>query len=316
MAGGISRQRLPAGWTTLQARLSHLGRVENLLQFLCAELRLLQRYLADGLASFRCLLHQPGGLIVADDRRERGAVCQATFHHVRAFAGGPNANDTLRGEVFSRGCQQRDGLQQVIGRDRHHYVDLEIARLPGNGDCRVIAHYLSADHADGFGDDRVDLAWHDGTARLHGGKLDFAEARAWARAEPASVVGNFHQAHGQGIERAARGNDIIQGALRLEVVAGFVDEDAVQFGKTFADPPRKLGMRVDPRTNGGATQRDLGQFLLRQAHALDAALDLPGIAAKLLAEPDGCRVLKVRAARLDDIHKLDGFLVERAFQDI
>ena len=37
------------------------------------------------------------------------------------------AVDALLGEVLGRGCQQLDRLQQVVGRHRHHHVQLEVA---------------------------------------------------------------------------------------------------------------------------------------------------------------------------------------------
>ena len=69
-------------------------------------------------------------------------------------------------------------LEQVIGRDRHHHVYLEIAGLAGDGDGGVIPNDLGRHLADRLGDDRVDLARHYRAPRLYLRKLDLADARA------------------------------------------------------------------------------------------------------------------------------------------
>ena len=65
-------------------------------------------------------------------------------------------------------------------------------------------------------------------------------------------------------------------------------------------PERVLRVGVDARPDGGPAERDLEQLGLGGAGPPDRLLDLAGVAAELLAEPDRRRVLEVGPAGLDD----------------
>ena len=97
----------------------------------------------------------------------------------------------LAREVASRRGQERRRLQDVVRRHREHHVQLEVAALTSDGDGRVVADDLRDHLNDRLRNDRIDLARHDGAARLHLRQHDFADARAGARAEPPDVVGDL-----------------------------------------------------------------------------------------------------------------------------
>ena len=69
-------------------------------------------------------------------------------------------------------------------------------------------------------------------------------------------------------------------------------------------------MRVDPGPDGRSAKRDFRKLGFRLPEPGDRALDLARVSHELLAQPDGCSVLKVSPACLDDGHELFGFRVE------
>ena len=174
----------------------------------------------------------------------------------------------------------------------------------------MIAYNLGTDHTHRFGDNRVDLARHDRATRLHGWQINLTDAGARTRTEPANIVGNLHEADRQRIERAAGLDDIVERALRLEVIARLPHRDAVHLRENAADAHRKLRVGIDPCTNRCTTEGHLRQFFLGMAHPANAALDLPGIAQKLLPQPDGRGVLQVRTTSIDDRHELVRLLLQ------
>ena len=100
-------------------------------------------------------------------------------------------------------------------------ISSKLAACPPNGDRDIVADDLRADHRHRFGNDRVHLPRHDGRARLGLRQIDLPQPTAGAGAQPANVVGDLHQAHGQGLERAARLDQRILRGLRFKVVRRF-----------------------------------------------------------------------------------------------
>ena len=64
-----------------------------------------------------------------------------------------------------------------------------------NSDRYVIAHYLCSHHSHGLHLSWVDLARHDGRARLIFWNEYFANARAWSGGKHANIIRNFHQGY-------------------------------------------------------------------------------------------------------------------------
>src|SRR5437763_16808877 len=75
-------------------------------------------------------------------------------------------------------------------------------------------------------------------------------------------------------------------------------------------------MRVHARSHRGPSQRYLCQLALCVAHACYPALDLSRVTQKFLPQANRRGILQVRAARLDDRHKLVGFLLQRLLQSL
>ncbi len=149
-----------------------------------------------------------------------------------------------------------------------HDVELEVAALAGDGYGGVVAHDLGGDHRDALGDHGVHLARHDGGAGLHLGEGDLGVGGPRAAAEEAYVVGDLHEAHGDGLERAAGEDGAVHRALGLEVVLGLAHLDAEARAELLGYPARELGVGVDAGADGRAAEGDLGKVASRLLQAL------------------------------------------------
>ncbi len=164
------------------------------------------------------------------------------------------------------------------------------------GRCRG----LGSRHDEGFADDGVGLAGHDAAAGLNGGEDEFADAAAWAGAEPADVVGDFGEADGEGGEVARGFDEGVLGVLGFEVVLGFAEVDACAGGELGGDEGAELFVGVDAGADGGAADGEFGEGVEGAVEAFFAVAELGGVAGELLAEADGRGVLEVGASDLDD----------------
>ena len=154
----------------------------------------LARDLAQRAAARRRVLDDLGGLVVADERVERGGDGERALG--RGLAAGEvrlDAVDALLREQLARGREQRDRLQQVARDQRDPHVQLELALEAADGDRRVVADHLRADLQHDLRDHRVDLARHDRGALLQLGQEQLADAGARAGAHHRQVVGDLGQ---------------------------------------------------------------------------------------------------------------------------
>jgi hypothetical protein len=89
---------------------------------------------------------------------------------------------------------------QQFGRQRQRHGQFEVATHGGGGEGGIIPDGALADHQQGFGDDEVGFAGHDGGAGLDGREVDFTQAGNGAGGHPADVIGDFGQRDGEGFE--------------------------------------------------------------------------------------------------------------------
>ena len=211
---------------------------------------------------------------------------------------------------MGRGGQKRDRLQDVVGRHRHHGVQLEVTTLAGKRHRGVVAHHLGHHLDHRFRDHRVYLARHDGTARLHLRQSDLPQSRPRPRGDEPDVVGDLVQADGDGFEHSAGLNQRVQRGLGLEVVGRFLDQHSGSLRDGLAGPGGEFHMGVHAGAHRGAAQGNRGQRLLGPVQPLHAVFGLPGESLELLPQPDRRCVLQVGAAGFDDGPELVRFLVQ------
>ena len=147
-------------------------------------------------------LAQTGGALVpegGDEGRERGGGGL----HV-AGGTGPRPPRAPRRSGERRMRQARARRSQVPRRQSatsgRKGLSSRVPMERGRGDDLVVAHGEEGGLGDRLGDDGVDLARHDGGARLPCGEADLAEPRLRARGHEAQVAADLDEAHGEGLE--------------------------------------------------------------------------------------------------------------------
>ena len=240
--------------------------------------------------------------LIADLGRQRRTHRQTLLDQARTpgLIGG-NPVDTLGRKVGRGGREQFNGLQEVIGHHRQHHDQFKVGGLPPEGNRHIVADDLRAHHRHGFGNDRVHLARHDGGARLGLRQIDLPQPTAGARAQPANVVGDLHEAHGEGLQRSARLDQRILRGLRFKVVRGFGKEQPVSLEMRASTLAGELRMAIEPRADRRAAERHFAERLLRPRDPLNAQFNLPRIAAELLPQSHRGGILQMGPPDLDDL---------------
>ena len=211
---------------------------------------------------------------------------------------GADALDAPVGEEPARAREQPDRLEDALGEDGKHDVELEVAGGAGRRDRHVVADDLGAGHERRLGDDRVDLAGHDARARLEIGQVDLAEPGARAGGHPPQVVADLGQSDGDDLQRTRQLDDRVLGRLGLEVVLGLGEGDAGLAGHGGDDRGGEARRGVEPGACSGPAEGQLGRGAGRVRDPGGAELHLAPVAAELLAESDRHGVHEVGAARL------------------
>ena len=121
-----------------------------------------------------------------------------------------------------------------------------------------------------------------------------------AAGEPADVVRDLHEAHGDGVEGTRRAHHRVASPLGLEVIVRFAERHT-RPGRDAGDRSGgELGVGVDPRAHRGPAERQLLELRGRRSRPLDPLPHLHRIPAELLPQPHGGRVHQVRATGFDD----------------
>src|SRR5262249_40727499 len=113
------------------------------------------------------LVSDRSGLVVADDRAQRGHQHErAAQHLVDVCLVEPRPFHREPSERIAGIAKDAGGVKEVVDDDGAHGIEFEIALAAGDRDRIIFADYLDADHHHRLALSRVYLAWHDGRARL------------------------------------------------------------------------------------------------------------------------------------------------------
>ena len=276
-----------------------------------------RRRLADRDVALHRVLDQFGRDHVADQRVERGrhdrVLAQPALGLLFLCLDADHAE-------FREGIDGPDHdlhhLEQVVGDDRHHHVQLELAGLGRQSDRVITALHMEHGLVEHLGQHRVDLAGHDRRTGLHGRQPDFVEAGRRARGEQTEVVGDARQRDRRRADRSREVGGIGLALHAFEKVVGRVQSQPGQFAEPRDHARMVFGMGVEAGAGGRPADAQPPQALGRSRHTVAVAPHRLGVSAELLTEAHRHRVLQVRAARLDDAVELDGLGLERVGQSV
>src|SRR5579863_3773839 len=187
-------------------------------------------------------------------------------------------------EAVAAVADQAGAVEEVVNDHRLEDIQLEVAGRAADIDGHVIPEYLSGDHREGFALRWVHLPGHDGRSGLVIRDMDFTDAAAWAGGEHPDIVGDLHQADGNGLERAVGLHDGVVCGERFELV-GRGDEGETGKGGDLSRHVFRISRRsIDPGPDGGAAKRQLGKMGERIADGSETVVQLAYIAAEFLTD--------------------------------
>ena len=125
------------------------------------------------------IARQHGRDLVTQHRHQGGDEADRAAHVFEAdVAVGENAADTPGLEREDAVSEDLDRLENALGDQRFHHVQLELTGFGRQRHRQVVADDLEGDLVDDLRDHRINLARHDRRTRLHRRQLDFGEAGA------------------------------------------------------------------------------------------------------------------------------------------
>ena len=307
----VGKARLLLGLDAETYGLDHVLRSEDGVKVFLREDAVLDDELVDTTARFEGFLSDFGGVLVADDGVEGGDDTDAIADVVTAlvFVGGDavNAEGAKRVEAVD---QKIDGFEATLSHYGLHSIEFHLRSIASHRDAEVITHDLVAHLAHHFGDDGVDLTWHDGGAWLHSREVDFAETAARTAGEEAQVVTDLVDLDGD----AAEGGAI---ADHLAGVAGSADEVVCTGDVPARDLRHRFGAVVsvfrfggNPRTDGRSPHVDRKELLRSVVKVSDFVTQDGGEATEGLAERHRHSVLELGASHLDHVSELLSLLLQ------
>lgn len=263
------------------AGVRHVGGNDPRVELLGRQEAELESGLAQRQALVMRVLRDLRGLVVADV-----AVQCRHLHEVDVqvvldlLVVGLDAVRAVRIEGHAGVAQQADGLQDVPGHDGLEDVELEVALRAGKADRRVVAEHLGGDHGHGLALGRVDLARHDGRARLVLGDDQLADAVTRTGGVPAHVVRDLHEGVGQDAQRARNQHQRVVRAQGGEQVVGLLELDAGLLGDLLGGELAELRVSVQAGAHGGAADGQLARTGVRVLDAVEGEVDLSNSSRK------------------------------------
>ena len=124
----------------------------------------------------------------------------------------------------------------------------------------VVAVDLHGHLREGFRLGGVDLARHDGGARLVFGQRQFTQPGARAGAQEADVIGDLETAHGHGGDGTMGHHHGVMGGQGLKLVGGGGEFHVGDGGDAFCHLFGKADRRGKPGAHGGAALGQLHQI--------------------------------------------------------
>ena len=207
----------------LDPAFGHGPGVEDALRLVGRQIALFHDDFPEGPAAGHGFLGYFCPLLVADDGVEGGHQDGVPGQPaLRLLAVGGDAHDALVGKGANGADEHVHHLEQVVGDDGHHHVQLQLSRLAGQHHRQVVAHDVERGHVEHLGQDGVHLAGHDAAARLHSRQVDLVQAGGRAAGQQAQVVGDAVQCDSQGAHRGGKVDGVGHALHRLEQIVRLV----------------------------------------------------------------------------------------------
>ena len=184
-------------------------------------------------------------------------------------------------------------------------IQLELAVHATNSGSNVVAHDLGADHGQGFALRGVDLARHDGGARLVLGQNQLAKTTSGSAAEVSDILGNLGEGASQCVQAPGCLDNGVVRSKGLELVGGSLEFGTSHLGDFLGNSLGETFESVDAGAHSSASLCKQPQIRKRALDPLDAEVELCNIAREFLGQGQRCRILQMRPSDLDDVLGLE-----------
>ena len=291
--------------------LDHVLRSEDSIKVFLREDAVLDDEIIDTATRFEGFLSDLRGVLVADDGVEGGDDTDAVADVVAAlvFVGG-DAVDAERAERVEAIDQKVDGFEAALSHYGLHCIEFHLRSIASHRDAEVITHNFVADLAHHFGDNGVDLTWHDGGAWLHSWEVDFAETAARTAGEQAQVVTDLVDLDGDATQSGAVAYHFAGVAGSSDEVFRAGDVPARNLRHRFGAVVSVFGFGGNPRTNRRSPHVDGEELLRSVVEVSDFVTQDGGEATEGLAERHRYSILKLSASHLDHVSELLRLLLQ------
>ena len=212
------------------------------------------------------------------------------------------------------GGQVAQAFVQGPGHERLKRVELQLPGFDGHGDGGIVANGFKAGNAHHFRNHRIDLAGHDGRARLAGRQLDIPHAGLRAGRQQAQIVADLGELDGDALQNARNIGKHPGIGGGCNHVLGFDDGHAGKLGQLGGDHIGVAHGGVDAGANGGAAHVDFAQQAGRFAQAFFVGGNHRGEGGKFLAQGHGHGILQLGAANFQNVFKFFRFHLESPAQ--
>ena len=211
-------------------------------------------------------------------------------------------------------AKDANAMEEVADHDRLEHVEFKLTVHARDGRSNVVAHDLSADHGEGLALGWVDLARHDGGARLVLRQDELTKTAAWARPEITDILGDLEEGASKSVKRAGSLNDGIVGSKNLKLVGRGLELGAGQLANLLSNCLIEALERVQAGADSGTPLSQETKVREAVLNTLDIAVELGDISGEFLAKGERGSVLQVSSANLYDLLELLNLLLKSISQ--
>ena len=207
------------------------------------------------------------------------------------FPVGGDAQDAVIHQGLNAPGQGFQGFKQLVEQHRFKGVQFQLARFGGHGDAGVIADDVEGHLAHDLGNDRVDLAGHDGRAVLFGREIDLRKARPGTAGQEPQIIGHLGQRHSARFDDAGHMDEAVEILGAVDQVRGLEQGVFGHFPQLRHNAAQVVRRHVDGRADGRRAHIDHAQIRRCLMEPPGVPGDGAGIGVEGLAQTDGHGVL-------------------------
>ena len=216
-----------------------------------------------------CLLCNSSSLVIANIGVKSGDKHERLIHELgNALTVGLNTNNAILVERIASISQKVDGVQDIADDQGLENIELEVTTGASNSHSDLVAHNLSTDHGKSFALSRVDLARHDGAARLVLRKGELSETASRTRSEEANIISNLEKRSSNSVEGTVKKDKSVLSSKRFELVRCGLEFEASFLSEILSNLLGEPNIGVQASSDSSSTLSDFVDIFKSHFNAL------------------------------------------------